>query len=199
MRDLQWRSPVAFSLQWRSIGVHPGLMMSPGLLLLLLLVLGVRCFKMSNNGRVLLPRGPLQQLAAALLDRPAAVEVISLFLQVLSLPAPHLHCIQDDIDIRAQGSVLEIGCVLMHCCPDELALRLQQRRRGELECVAVLLHRSQDNLTIRTQLNGGVPEARTVLLHCCKDELTVRPQCSRGVFEERCVAAHGRQHNVSIR
>ena len=48
---------------------------------------------------------------------------------------------------------------------------------------AVLLH-CQDNLAIRTQLSGGVPEARRVPLHCCKDELAARLQRSRGVFEE---------------
>jgi hypothetical protein len=43
---------------------------------------------------------------------------------VLALPGMRLHCVQDDIDVRAQWGILEVGCVLMHCFHHELALRL---------------------------------------------------------------------------
>ena len=92
----------------------------------------------------------------------------------------------------------------MHCFQDELELRREQLSRGELSyvarCVAApLLQCSQYNLAIRTQLSGGVPEARCVLLHCSQDYLTVVQQLRRAVFEKCGVEPHSCEHDFTIR
>ena len=80
---------------------------------------------------------------------------------------------------QQQRSVLEVRCVLMHCCQDELELRLQQLRRS-----------SRSARSSAEAARGSVPEERCVLLHCCQDERAVRPQRRRRVFEERGVAPY---------
>ena len=60
---------------------------------------------------------------------------------------------------QQQRSVLDVRCVLMHCCQDELELRLQQLRRS-----------SRSARSSAEAARGSVPEERCVLLHCCQDE-----------------------------
>eukprot|EP00964_Phaeocystis_antarctica_P116149 scaffold80117_cov65-Phaeocystis_antarctica.AAC.2 len=164
-------------------------------------------------------------------QRPGVPEVptsVSIF-AFKGLDQPTADVAQDEAARGAQPLVAVlaevIGVVLSEM---KVQVRLTEtalhRNGGVSECVATLLHCSQDcraicpllrgqslegpcvaraccmgNVEIRLQPRRGMLESPGVLLHCGHDDLTIRPPGSRR--EHECVATHSHcgHHDLAIR
>eukprot|EP00964_Phaeocystis_antarctica_P007061 scaffold3826_cov78-Phaeocystis_antarctica.AAC.3 len=79
----------------------------------------------------------------------------------------------------------------------DLGVRLQLS--GDAQCWPAVLHCSQDDLKIRTQLSGGVLERGASLHHGSQDNFAIRPQLRGGVLEMTSLVPHCIEHDVTIR
>tara|TARA_B100000795_G_C22624601_1_gene370191 strand:+ start:176 stop:631 length:456 start_codon:yes stop_codon:yes gene_type:complete len=118
------------------------------------------------------------QLSGHVLERCARVKL------------PHCRPLPDhgqhELTIRAQlsGGVLEVPSVV-----GPTILLVVNR--------FVHLHCGQDNPTICAQLSRGVPERVAALLHCSQNDFAVCTQLA-GVLEMPCVVLHGGENDVAV-